>query len=361
MDIVECFGTPRQRGHSHGETLRERINEALKIWAQATMTSRGTRAPKDIDTYCTEFLNATALIPHARRATPDLYDELVGIAEGAGQPLARILAYNLMDEQWWYDARPDAPPPGCSLIATPVRGGHLLAQNMDLPAHMDGSQVVLRLGGADIPQTLVLSAAGMIGLTGANDAGLAIGVNTLLMLRHAADGLPVAMALRHALGARNRADAVARLRGVGHASGQHYALATSDGISSVECSALSCAPLPLPPDGVLLHTNHPLANGDVDDSAQSRLDAAGFNKSSRTRLDWLHTRKDAIDTVARLQSVFDDADAPICMRAKTNGGSSTFASVVYEMTQTPCVRMRQGIAGGSTWRVFTFSDTHATP
>ncbi|WP_433989416.1 hypothetical protein SuNHUV7_40270 (plasmid) [Pseudoseohaeicola sp. NH-UV-7] len=186
-------------------------------------------------------------------------------------------------------------------------------------------------------------------------------VNTLLMLRHAADGLPVAMALRHALGARNRADALARLRGVGHASGQHYALAAIDGISSVECSALSCAPLPLPPDGVLLHTNHPLANGDVDDSAQARLDAAGFNKSSRTRLDWLHTRKDAIDTVARLQSVFDDADAPICMRAKTNGGSSTFASVLYEMTQTPRVRMRQGIAGSSAWRVFTFSDTHATP
>lgn len=360
MDIIDCFGTPRQRGYSHGESLRERIKDALQIWAQATMSSRGPRAPKDIETYCEHFLNSTTLIQSAKRITPDLFDELVGIAEGAGQPLERILAYNLMDEQWWYDARPDAPPPGCSLIATPVRGGHLLAQNMDLPAHMAGSQVVLRLGGADMPQTIVLSAAGMIGLTGANDAGLAVGVNTLLMLHHAADGLPVAMALRHALGARDRAEALARLCGVGHASGQHYAIATKDGISSIECSALSCTPLPVPHSGVLLHTNHPLINTDVDDTAQARLDAAGFNKSSRTRLDWLHTRTGAIDTVARLQSVFDDADAPICMRAKTNGGSSTFASVLYEMTDTPRVGMRQGIAGDATWRRFAFSATHAS-
>jgi isopenicillin-N N-acyltransferase like protein len=325
------------------------------------VTSLGARAPKDIDAYCARFLADTTLIERARSVTPNLYAELEGIAQGAHQPLARIAAYNLMDEQWWYDASPDAPPPGCSLIAVPVNGGHVLAQNMDLPAHMDGAQVALRLGGPDMPQTIVLSAAGLIGLTGANAAGVAIGVNTLLMLDHAADGLPVAFAMRHALGARDRAGAMARLGAAGHASGQHYAIVSKGGVTAAECSARSCATLPVPEGRALLHTNHPLISRDVDAFAQARLDRAGFNKSSVARLDWLMARRPGVRTSADVQSLFDDDAAPICMRARTNGGSSTFASVLYEMTDRVDVRMRRGIAGSAPWHRLAFSDGQVRP
>ncbi len=356
MDIIDCFGTARARGHSHGESLRSRIAEALGAWETATMAGLGARAHSDIDAYCAQFLAQTALIQKAEAVTPDLMNELHGIAEGAGQPLARIAAYNLMDEQWWHDASTTAPPPGCSLIAQPVQGGHVLAQNMDLPAHMEGSQVALRLGGPGMPQTIVLSAAGMIGLTGANSEGLAIGVNTLLMLHHAVDGLPVAFAMRHALGARDSATAQSRLAEAGHASGQHYAIVTRDGVTSLECSATGCTALPVPDNGRLLHTNHPLASTDIDATSLARLDTGGFTKSSANRLDWLEQRQGAIATTEDVQALFDDPDAPICMRARTHGGASTFASVLYVMTDRPGIRMRQGIAGGSAWQHFDFLD-----
>ncbi|MDN5786137.1 C45 family peptidase [Pseudorhodobacter sp.] len=360
MELTDCFGSPTERGQSHGESLRERIADALVVWEHATIAGLGARAPRNIDAYCDRFLNSTALIQRVQTETPDLYAELIGIAAGSGQPLPRIAAYNLMDEQWWYDAAPDAPPPGCSLIAAPVDGGHVLAQNMDLPLFMEGSQVALRLGGPDIPETIVLSAAGLIGLTGANAAGLAIGVNTLLMLHHATDGLPVAFAMRHALGASNRAEASARLRKVGHASGQHYALVTQDGISSFECSANSCATVPARKDGTLLHTNHPLVSKDIDAAALARLDRAGFTESSITRLDWLTSHPRAINSAADVQALFDDRDAPICMRAAAKGRSSTFASVLYEMTELPGIRMRQGVEDGASWHALTFSQKSIT-
>ncbi len=359
MQIIDCFGTPKARGHMHGEMLRGEIRDALEAWEKATMASLGARAPKNMIEYCAKFIDSTTLIKRAQTATPDLYAEMAGIAVGADQPLERIAAYNLMDEQWWYDAPTESPPPGCSLIAAPIAGGHVLAQNMDLPEHMNGSQVVLRLAGPDMPQTIVLSAAGLIGLTGANDAGLAVGVNTLLMLHHARNGLPVAFAMRHALGAVDGTDAQARLAGVGHASGQHYAMVTRGGIRSVECSATSCVQCPVSDDGILLHTNHPLISDDIDDTAQARLDYAGFNKSSTTRLEWLKGQRDRCMSVSDVQSLFDDDAAPICMRAKTNGGSSTFASVLYEMTDSPTVRMRQGIAQSAKWETLAFSEIGA--
>ncbi len=348
MRIIDCFGPPAARGHAHGESLRAEIAESLSRWEEATRSATGI---SDFDAYCARFLEETDCLAHAAQVVPDLHTELAAIAEGAGQPFARIAAYNLMDEQWWYDTA-DTAPPGCSLVAVPTASGHVLAQNMDLPAHMAGSQVALRLGGPDMPQVLALSSAGLIGLLGLNGAGLGIGVNTLLMLHHDRGGLPVAFALRHALAARSREEAAQRLRGAHHASGQHYALVTRDGFTSLECSAGGCAPFET--GAPLLHTNHPLASRDIDANAQTRLEAAGFNASSHRRLDWLRDHADQLTGAAEVQALFDDADAPLCMRAQTNGGSATFASVVIELTEAPAIRLRQGIAGGAEWQEIPF-------
>lgn len=348
MRVIDCFGPPAARGHAHGESLWDEIAVSLSRWEEATRSAVGAT---DFDAYCTRFLDRTGCIGHATQVVPDLIAELQGIAEGSGQPFNRIAAYNLMDEQWWYDSTSDAPPPGCSLVAIPTENGHVLAQNMDLPAHMDGSQVVLRLGGPDIPQIVALSSAGLIGLLGLNDSGLAIGVNTLLMLHHDRNGLPVAFALRHALAARSRDEARQRLANTKHASGQHYALVTHDGITSLECSANGAALYDC--ESRLLHTNHPLASRDIDPQAQLRLEKAGFNASSHRRLDWLRDRAETMRGAGQVQTLYDDADAPICMRAQVNGGSSTFASALFEITDAPIIRMRKGHAGGAEWQHIT--------
>ena len=53
-------------------------------------------------THVAGLLAATRFVPAIEASTPELLEEVRGIAEGAGVSFERILAYNLMDEEWWY-------------------------------------------------------------------------------------------------------------------------------------------------------------------------------------------------------------------------------------------------------------------
>lgn len=352
MRLIDCSGPPRERGRAHGRALRDEITQTLSRWANATIKSGASEV--EIDAYCETFVGGTGHIERAKTQTPGLYEELRGIAEGAGQPFNRLAAFNLMDEQWWHDASFGKAPPGCSLIASRIRGGNLLSQNMDLPEHLDGSQVVLRLSGPDIPDTILLSAAGLIGLTGANSAGVAVGVNTLLMLHHDGEGLPVAFALRKALSALTAQEAAQALRETAHASGQHYAIVTREDVLSFECSRGGCSPVTLPEKDTFLHTNHPLSSKDIDPETQAVFEKAGFNAGSRIRLDWMQSRSDTLKDASAVLTALDDPETPLCMQAHTHDGSCTFASVIYEMTTSPVIRMRRGIAGSGPWITIPF-------
>lgn len=349
IPVIDCDGDARARGRAHGEALADAIRDALGNWEAATLRNLGDNAPDSMADYVSGFLGTTGLIQTAERLTPALVEELHGIAEGAGQPFDLMAAYNLMDEQWWYDATLKSPPPGCSLVALAGDGCTVVAQNMDLPGFMDGSQVVLRLSGPDMPDTAVLSAAGLIGLTGANAAGLGVCVNTLLMLNHDRRGLPVAFVLRHALGARTAREAAAWLAELPHASGQHYALVDRETVLSVECSAGGSADWAGGP--LLLHTNHPLVSDDLDAGAAQRLQKAGFEASSHRRLKCLQDRAGGLASAVQVKALFDDPKTPLCMRPETNGGSATFAAVLIEIGADVRMRVRQGLPDASEWRL----------
>src|SRR5579862_248626 len=256
---IDCPGSGRERGRAHGEQLRDRIHGALDRWQTNAVRRSGSGAAD----YAAGFLADTDFLPAIERHTPDLLEEVRGIAEAADVPFAQVLVRNLMDEEWWYALR-RGHMAACSTIA--VQGGEgrptLLAQNMDLPTAMDGDQAVLRLAPADGPAQLVLTAAGMIGLTGVNADGLGVCVNALTMLGHSSSGLPVAFVMRGALARPDVAAAAGFLREVPHASGQHYALADAGSVLGLECSAGTVVESS---DGVRLwHTNHPLRSTDLD-------------------------------------------------------------------------------------------------
>src|SRR5436190_7330383 len=220
--IVDVSGPGRERGRMHGEILRVRIADGLERWDAEV----GERMRIPASEHVAGLLSATRFLPAIEAATPELLEEVRGIAEGAGVSFERILAYNLMDEEWWY-SQALGHRQACSLVAIPAgeRGGALLAQNMDLPEVMDGGQTILRSTAPDGTRTVVLTAAGMIGLTGCSSAGVGVCVNTLSMLNHSPDGLPVAFVVRGLLERRSLAGAEAFLRAVPHASGQHHAVA----------------------------------------------------------------------------------------------------------------------------------------
>jgi hypothetical protein len=232
----------------------------------------------------------------------------------------------------------------------------VLAQNMDLPAFMDGSQLVLRVSGPDQPEALVLTSAGLLGLNGVNAAGVAVCVNTLMMLRHSRRGLPVAAVTRGVLTHRDRDAAVAWLRTVPHASGQHYAVADRNGLVGLECSAGGTAVSSRPAARTLLHTNHPLASTDVDPGSEERLRRQGRIADSERRQGFLLAHADQVEGGGAAKALLEDRSTPICVLPTADSTGMTFASVAFTLGDRVTAEFRLGLPETAGWETIAFRD-----
>jgi len=361
--IVAVSGTPRRRGESHGEQLRDRISSGVARWHDALASETG----QDPTTYLDDFLATTDFLASIRRWTPDLLDEIEGIAAGSNQSYETILAYNLMDEEWLHQQRwrPSSlvgadEPHHCSAMGLRPAGGRptIVAQNMDLPLHMDGSQCVLHVVADNgDPDVIVLTAAGLIATTGANSAGVGTCMNALFQLDNEPEGLPVAFAIRGLLRRRTRAEAVEFLESIDHASGQNYLVGDRTGVTSVECSARGTTVYE--PDGpAISHTNHPLASEDTGQHLARMTSAAEGGESamlnSKQRLALLEQVLDDDPTIAGVVTALRDETVPVCRRARPDGGALTFGTVLLELGQDPVVRVAPGPPTQEPFRTVNF-------
>jgi hypothetical protein len=321
--VVTCTGTPAERGEQHGEALRALIAEGLDRWADSIASTHGV-AP---DTYIADFVEGTDFLPAIRRWTPGLLDEIEGIARGSAQPWQWIFAYNLLDEEWtWASGHRAGTAPGCTVAGFAPEGGTpLLAQTMDIPSVHDGTQAVLRGEPGDSPATLIFTRAGMIGLTGCNEDGLAVVVNNLDMLPASRSGLPVAFVMRGILERRTLAGAVDFISQVAHATGQHYGIAAPEGLASIEAWATGVA-VSAESGTRLLHANHPLYTDETVGDPESRYQRS----RTRQRLDYLEREAGPSRDVLGLQELLSDCTVPVSLGAERP--SMTFGAVVYEST-----------------------------
>jgi hypothetical protein len=194
---------------------------------------------------------------------------------------------------------------------------------MDIPNIHDGTQVVLRIEPETSPAALVFTRAGMIGLTGCNEDGLAVVVNNLDMLPASRTGLPVAFVLRGILERRTLSDAVDFVSQVAHATGQHYGIAAPEGLASVEGWATGVA-VNAESGTRLLHANHPLYTDETVGDAESRYQRS----RTRQRLDYLEREAGPCRDVLGLQELLSDCTVPVSLGAER--ASMTFGAVVYE-------------------------------
>jgi isopenicillin-N N-acyltransferase-like protein len=334
LPIVTCAGEPRRRGRVHGEHLRDKIAEGTGRWLEALASTHAI----DPDDYLQEFLANTDHLPAIERWTPDLLDEVRGIAESSGQPFARILAYNLMDEEWSYGQRRKHGAPGCTAVCfRTAHGTSVVAQNMDIPTVHDGTQAVLRLQPADAPEVLVFTLAGFIGLMGANAVGVGVVVNNLAMLPSSATGLPVAFVIRGILAQSTLADAVGFVERVPHAIGQHYGIGGPDGLVSLEGAANGVVRDRSVVDRIL-HTNHPLVNRAVSDETEAERMYSASN--TRARYDLAASRAAELTDLSSAERVLSDTTVPVSCAPRR--GFMTFGSMAAELSATPRVRFAPG-------------------
>jgi hypothetical protein len=363
LKVLVLEGTPHQRGVTHGRAMKAEIHKVVRLWKAELADAFKT----DADTFIPRLVRRTEFVAAIRTWTPDLLEEIRGMAEGAGVDFETMLVLQLPDECFVHGGAiagercsslgfgKGASRPGC------------VAQNVDTPAFTDGFQLVLHVKPQDgTPEAFVLTQAGCIGLNGVNSRAVGICCNSLWQLRGCRDGLPVACVVRGVLQQRSEADAVAFLRRVKHASGQNYLLGGPEYAFSFECSAGRVERFrPGGREDIVWHTNHPLANDDYTaDYAALRKDQAEQAKreaNSRARARCLErqlTDGAAVRDLALVKATLasrDSAEYPVSRPRKGPGGAFTFASTIMVLSEPPMFHVAPGPPDVTPYEALSFA------
>ena len=338
VTVVTVEGTPFERGLTHGKTLRADIQRAVPIWkAELARTYK-----MDADLFIHGFLARTDYLTAIRKWTPGLLEEVRGIAEGSGFSFETMLVYQLIDE-YWVNGAAAVSTEHCSAVGVRASAKHpgIIAQNMDLEGFRDGFEAVLHVKDPSGVEAFVLTEPGLIALDGINNRSVAVVVNTLAQLSHRTDGLPVAFVIRGILEQASFGDAARFVQAVKHASGQNYLIADQTGMGDFEASSGKVTAVPM--EGVFVyHTNHPLANDDLESQYQ-----ADENDDSRIRYAALrnHLHADGEYMVGRIEGALRSHDSesnPVCVRFRGKDHGCTFASVVMVLSKQPYMLVAPG-------------------
>ena len=344
LKVLRLSGSAYERGLQHGRQLRSEIARTIALWKDDLRSEYKV----DPDLLIRDFLAETNFTPAIKRWTPDLLDEVRGIADGSGQPFDAVYAFNLPDEIWVFADRRTANR--CSAIGVAKAGNHpaYVAQNMDLETFRDGSQVVLHIAESpSVPEQFVFTSAGMIALNGVNNRSVAIVCNTLMELGASSEGLPVAFVVRGVLSQADGDGTVAFVKSVRHASGQNYILGVRDLVYDFECSAGKVVEFrPVTDGSVVYHTNHRLVNDDTKPTLSDLWNGNLVNTKTRfaslvARLGKPASQIDDGVIKDTLRSK-DSEQYPVCRPHKPGAFAFTFGATIMTLSDKPLLEVSMG-------------------
>ncbi|OZV68015.1 C45 family autoproteolytic acyltransferase/hydolase [Winogradskyella aurantia] len=364
LKVVHFDGSGYELGFKHGTALKQEIGQVVQAWKKNVEN----QLDKNADIVLKEFFDYANFDQSIKQWTPELYEEIRGIAEGSGQNLNDIFVLNLLDEFWVYIDNQNNHH--CSGIGVPSRNGNpgYLSQNMDLENYIDGFQVLMRLSRADdSPEQLILTHPGLIALNGLNEEGIGVCVNTIMQLNASPSGLPVAFVVRKIINSNNKEEVLKFIQDVNHASGQNYILGIKGEVFDFEASSNKVVQYnPSNKNGTVYHTNHPLVNDDVkpwydmynpslpEDSKPSTFNSLYRFKAVEKRI----ANRGELTESALIETLKskDNKNNPVCRANNKNGYGFTFASVVMEMSDNPYMKLTVGPPDESEFLRFNFSD-----
>lgn len=322
-------GEPRTRGLQYGRAASRQIRHSIASYARLFAYEVGR------DWEQTQQA-ALGYLPVFEQFTPDLLEEMRGIAEGAGLGLAEIVALNarteLMAGVHRYEAHPDytralahnrqlgVPEHGeCTTVAaTPAAtaaGTPLLAQTWDWYGSQRAACMLLRIVEPGRPTILTLTEAGIVAKIGLNSAGLGVSLNILFSQGDGlAPGMAVHVLLRRILQTRSVDEALALANEARAAASSCITVVDTGGAAvSMEVTPQGVGILE-PQRGVLVHTNHcmtqPVLQGQRELLATTAASSTARFSRGRALLSAARGRIDVETLKAVLR---DHADTPTCI------------------------------------------------
>ena len=219
--VIDVAGSAHERGRQHGLQARQRVERSIANYAALFDASGiGWTGARRLSNAYREVIGDF---------DPVLYEEIRGIAAGAGRELDEILALNARTEILppTFPERPSdaglaarlagkADFGECTALAvqpaSSATGQALLAQNWDWLGGQRDALIVLRARRADGSCYLTLTEAGMLAKIGFNDRGFGVCLNILRSEDDgSAPGVPVHVLLRALLDCDDVESAIARV------------------------------------------------------------------------------------------------------------------------------------------------------
>ena len=353
-DFLCLEGSSFHRGFIHGKVFKEQILELINLWKIAIKRSYKTSS----EDFIGHFLNQVNYIDYIKKYTPNLLEEVNGIAKGSGMDFQDIFAFQLLDE--FLVNLEEINSEHCSSIGVNKIDGKeiYIAQNWDILGLLKGFQIILYIKHQQSNlESLIFTYPGFLAAFGINNQGIGICVNSLSQLNFSKKGLPVAFIIRGILRKSNQEDAIKFLHEIKHCSPQNYLIGGPEKIYDFECSANKITPLIIKKDSpVIYHTNHPLVNDDFIMNKQKKLK----DDNSYTRFTALEKRLDVPRenlTISFLKSILSSHDSeeyPICMNYKNDASLFTFGSTVMVLSEHPEFHITMGPPDVNPYRIYKF-------
>lgn len=231
---LELTGTARERGLQHGAQLEQEIIGLYDGWMQCAARQSPPIDERELLAFVGEHVGP------AREFAPDWVEEVDAIGEASGIGLERAFALSCWDElcSWFTVRDADAGRRGCGCTSfaarTPGRDSVVIGQNQDAWRWWRPVVILQESDPAgSIPRMMCAAHAGVLGVLGVNEHGIAIVANSM-MPDDRAPGVPFAVVLRQALCQRTLADAIGVIVTAPRATGANYVVADTDAAVDIE-------------------------------------------------------------------------------------------------------------------------------
>jgi isopenicillin-N N-acyltransferase-like protein len=331
---IEVSGAPFELGEQLGEATRDLIRSFAAIALERV--NKTTRISRE-----RAMAVAASSFEYVEAYSPDMLDELRGMARGAGVSREELMLLQIRNQLLPED---DA---GCSSfsVADPAtaRHGGVVGQNWDNDPALDPFTVVLTRRPRGKPAQLTVTQAGLISYIGVNDRGLGVCLNTLPAPSRRL-GVPHYFIVRGIHEAHSLDEAIEAVRRAERALPANLILATPQGPADLEITTDDVRVL-RGRGGIVTHTNHCLHPDllPINDKFPELIDS----HARKRRLDELFGAMEQPLSVDACKAVLQDHDnypRSICRHGNDQPPHGFWESVFSVVIEAPesCMHISRG-------------------
>ena len=323
--------TPREMGFQYGEQAREKILAGIADYKELFAETSGDKW-EDLVRYAETF------IPVAEKYTPDVMEEVRGIAEGCGAALGDIMLLNCRYELTKFpSAKAGEADKECTSFAllgeATADGNPYTGQNWDYRAGILDHVVILHMKQGDGLRILGLAEAGQVVRNGFSSRGIGLNSNNLQSVHdRKGTGVPVIFLRRTALSARNFTEARNLIETMPRDMSCNFMLGSVEGFAVDLEGYPGGADRIEPIKGVVTHANHFEVDPakETQETSQRSLRLRELLMQKHGQIDVPHIKYCLSDHKNYPQALCRhpaDVSLPLAQR------SITVASVIYDLAR----------------------------